>query len=85
MSDTPTDKPQADALGDDQRSWVQVLRARLGFAGPQTLRDTIEGVLKGPDTNAAFSDSERRMLARLLRFGARRRLDGPACRHHRAR
>ncbi|MGE0054302.1 MAG: hemolysin family protein [Hyphomicrobium sp.] len=72
MSDTSNDKSSSDALPDEQRGWIQVLRNKLGLTGPQTLRDTLEGVLKAPDTNAAFSDAERGMLSRLLRFGASR-------------
>lgn len=71
MTDTSPDKT-TDNLADEQRSWIQLLRTKLGLTGPQTLRDTLEGVLKAPDTNAAFSDAERGMLSRLLRFGASR-------------
>jgi len=72
MSDTTQDKPATDSSGDEQRGWMQLLRSKLGLTGPQTLRDTLEGVLKSPDTHAAFTDAERSMLARLLRFGATR-------------
>ncbi len=72
MSDTSSDKSSPDALADEHRGWLQVLRHKLGLTGPQTLRDTLEGVLKAPDTNAAFSDAERGMLSRLLRFGGSR-------------
>lgn len=74
MNDSPADKTQTDPVTDEQRSpgWLQVVRAKLGLQGPQTLRDTIEGVLKAPDTSAAFTDAERGMLGRLLRFGASR-------------
>lgn len=72
MSDTSSDKSSPDALADEHRGWLQVLRHKLGLSGPQTLRDTLEGVLKAPDTNAAFSDAERGMLSRLLRFGGSR-------------
>ena len=71
MTDTSPDKT-TDGLADEQRSWVQLLRTKLGLTGPQTLRDTLEGVLKAPDTNAVFTDAERGMLSRLLRFGASR-------------
>lgn len=71
MSDPSQDKPSQDAL-DEQRSWIHILRSKLGLTGPQTLRDTLEGVLRAPDTNAAFSDAERSMLSRLLRFGTKR-------------
>ena len=72
MSDISSDKSSPDALADEHRGWLQVLRHKLGLSGPQTLRDTLEGVLKAPDTNAAFSDAERGMLSRLLRFGGSR-------------
>lgn len=71
MTETSNEKSASEAT-DEQRSWMQLLRAKLGLTGPQTLRDTLEGVLKAPDTNAAFSDAERGMLARLLRFGTKR-------------
>ncbi|MEQ1715183.1 MAG: hemolysin family protein [Hyphomicrobium sp.] len=72
MSDPSNDKTTAEPLAEEQRGWIQLLRSKLGLTGPQTLRDTLEGVLKSPDTNAAFSDAERGMLSRLLRFGASR-------------
>ncbi len=77
MSDTTSDKSQTDTSAEDLRGqgWMQLLRAKLGLTGPQTLRDTLEGVLKAPDTDAAFSDAERSMMARLLRFGASRVVD----------
>ena len=80
MTDQSNDKSGNDVIPDEQRlggaqGWMQVLRAKLGLAGPPTLRDTLEGVLKTPDTNTAFSDAERGMLSRLLRFGASRVAD----------
>lgn len=72
MSDIPNDKLASEQIPDEQKGWLQLLRSRLGLTGPQTLRDTLEGVLKAPDTNAAFSDAERGMLSRLLRFGVSR-------------
>jgi CBS domain containing-hemolysin-like protein len=72
MSDPSSDKTTTEPLAEEQRGWIQLLRNKLGLTGPQTLRDTLEGVLKSPDTNAAFSDAERGMLSRLLRFGASR-------------
>ena len=49
------------------QSWLQVLRARLGLSGPQTLRDVLEEALK-TDAHAetAFTAAEREMLLRLL-------------------
>ena len=57
--------------------WLNSLRSRFGFAGSQSLRDTIENALKEDDTHSAgaFSAEEREMLARLLRFGASRVVD----------
>ena len=75
MSDNSGDRSGNEGIGEEQRSWMQLLRSKLGLTGPQTLRDTLEGVLKSPDTHAAFSDAERSMLSRLLRFGASRVAD----------
>jgi CBS domain containing-hemolysin-like protein len=61
---------EARALG--AQGWLQVLRLKLGLSGPQTLRDTIDAALKAPDPTATFTDAERKMLERLLRFGASR-------------
>ena len=71
MSDLTNDKASGENL-DEQRSWMHMLRSKLGLSGAQTLRDTLEGVLKSSDTDAAFSDAERGMLSRLLRFGTKR-------------
>ena len=74
MSNDSSVSKQQDA--EPQRSgagWLASLRARLGLAGPQTLRDTLEEALKEADRNGtAFSDAERDMFFRLLRFGALR-------------
>lgn len=80
MTDQSNDKPAADATitaTDEQRlqsaqGWLQAMRAKLGLSGPQTLRDTIEGALKAPDPTATFTEAERKMLERLLRFGTSR-------------
>jgi CBS domain containing-hemolysin-like protein len=54
-------------------SWLSGLRARFGLGGAQTLRDTLEHALKEERSAAqAFSAEERRMLSRLLGFGASR-------------
>jgi CBS domain containing-hemolysin-like protein len=53
--------------------WLSGLRARFGLGGPQTLRDALENALKEERSAAlAFSAEERRMLSRLLGFGANR-------------
>lgn len=54
--------------------WLSSLRARLGLQDTQTLRDTLEDALRG-DADAAisaFSNEEREMLLRMLRFSALR-------------
>jgi CBS domain containing-hemolysin-like protein len=81
MADHPHDKTSHDipvaeeARAPGAHGWLQVLRLKLGLSGPQTLRDTIEGALKAPDPTATFTDAERKMLERLLRFGASRVAD----------
>lgn len=80
MTDQSNEKPATDAtptVTDEQRlqsaqGWLQAMRVKLGLSGPQTLRDTIEGALKAPDPTATFTDAERKMLERLLRFGTSR-------------
>ena len=77
MTDHPNDKVAADASPEEVRAlgaqgWLQVLRLKLGLTGPQSLRGTLEDALKSQDPAAAFSDAERGMLERLLRFGASR-------------
>ncbi|MEQ1653843.1 MAG: hemolysin family protein [Hyphomicrobium sp.] len=61
---------EARALG--AQGWLQVLRIKLGMTGPQTVRDAIAGALKAPDPTATFTEAERKMLERLLRFGSSR-------------
>ena len=77
MIDSTSDKPANDSTSDEQRAhgaqgWLQVLRIKLGLSGQQTLRGTLEDALKAPDPMATFSEAERGMLARLLRFGSSR-------------
>jgi CBS domain containing-hemolysin-like protein len=73
-SESPGSKQQdTEAQRATGTGWLASLRARLGLAGPQTLRDTLEEALKEADRNGtAFSDAERDMFFRLLRFGALR-------------
>lgn len=77
MTDGSSEKATQDAPLEEQRAsaaqgWLQALRTMLGLSGPQTLRDTLEDALKGRESGAAFSEAERSMLARLLRFGVSR-------------
>src|SRR5919108_1813761 len=56
-------------IGSPQR-WLASLRARLGLARGQTLRDTLEVALKTATKTAEdFTAEEREILLRLLRFG----------------
>ncbi len=77
MTDQATDKPSTEAGADDSRGFaalklLQGFLARLGLAAPQNVRDAIEDALKAPESIATISESERKMLERLLRFGASR-------------
>jgi len=72
MTDQTHDKT-ASSSSDESRAhgWLHVLRARLGFAMPQSVRDALEGALRA-DASTSFTEAERKMLERLLRFGASR-------------
>jgi CBS domain containing-hemolysin-like protein len=77
MTDQSNDKIIESASGANSRAqaaygWLHILRLKLGLGGQQTLRDTIEGALKAPDPTATFTEAERKMLERLLRFGSSR-------------
>lgn len=77
MTDTSSDRTPAVPAPEEQRAqgaqgWLQVLRLKLGLTGQQTLRDTLEDALKAPGQTSNFSDAEKNMLERLLRFGASR-------------
>ncbi len=78
MTEHASDKPSPDLIAEDARApgaqgWLSVLRLKLGLAGPQTLRGTIEDALKAPaDPAANFTAAERKMLERLLHFGTSR-------------
>jgi CBS domain containing-hemolysin-like protein len=76
MTDHTHDKSSPGMLSDGSRqsgvqSWLHGLRAKLGFAVPQSVRDALEGALK-TDASTSFTDTERKMLERLLRFGSSR-------------
>jgi CBS domain containing-hemolysin-like protein len=76
MTDHTQEKSTSDVLTEGARSlgaqrWVQVLRTKLGFAVPQSVRDALEGALR-TDVSTSFTDAERKMLERLLRFGSSR-------------
>ncbi|HRK18572.1 MAG TPA: hemolysin family protein [Hyphomicrobiaceae bacterium] len=63
--------PQTKDTGQSQ-NWLQILRRRLGLSSGDNARTAIEDALKAGDGEAAFSDTERDMLQRTLRFGALR-------------
>ncbi|MGL4398010.1 MAG: hemolysin family protein [Hyphomicrobium sp.] len=77
MTDTTQPKSPSEPPIDDQRltgalGWLQLVRAKLGLSGQQTLRDTLEDALRSPDPATTFTEAERSMLTRLLRFGGSR-------------
>lgn len=45
---------------------------KLGLNVPQNVRDALEGALKAQEATDTFTDAERKMLERLLQFGASR-------------
>jgi CBS domain containing-hemolysin-like protein len=64
-SDPPTANPSV--------SWMQALKTRLGFEAAPTLRDTLEdALLAEAKTASVFTEQERGMLLRILRFGGLR-------------
>ncbi|WP_245279889.1 hemolysin family protein [Hyphomicrobium sp. 99] len=76
MTDNTHRKTVSDTLDDDSQplgahGWLQALRAKLGLVVPQNVRDALEGALK-TGTSENFTDAERKMLERLLRFGSSR-------------
>jgi CBS domain containing-hemolysin-like protein len=77
MPNAPSDKSPSDSPADEQKplgaqGWLHVLRLKLGLSPQGSVRETIEGALKAPDPAADFTEAERKMLERLLRFGASR-------------
>jgi CBS domain containing-hemolysin-like protein len=76
MTDNAHEKSHSDTLAEESRTfgahgWLQLLRAKLGLVVPQNVRDALEGALK-TDASTSFTDAERKMLERLLRFGTSR-------------
>jgi CBS domain containing-hemolysin-like protein len=76
MIDNAHTKTVSDTFADDPRTygtlnWLQALGAKLGLVVPPNVRDALEGALKTGSTDH-FTDAERKMLERLLRFGSSR-------------
>lgn len=76
-SEAPTEKRIGPTVAEERpasggQGWMAALRAMLGLSGPQTMRDTLETVLKQEESDGAFTAEERGMLLRLLRFGGSR-------------
>ena len=70
-ADRPSDS--ASTRGADGFSWLGKIWARVGLTEQRNLRDALEGALREEGkADVGFSDEERKMLARLLRFGASR-------------
>ncbi len=77
MTTEPTDKPISPPPPDERagavsQGWMAALRARLGLSGGQTVRDTLESVLREDHRDGAFSAEERSILLRLLEFSGSR-------------
>lgn len=77
MTDTPqgTNDAEADVSAGQENghsNWLQSLRSKLGLAGSPNAREALEGALRSSGSAAEFSDAERIMLERLLRFGVSR-------------
>jgi CBS domain containing-hemolysin-like protein len=71
----PAENGQAgqDASQRGAQSWLAALRARLGLAPQQTLRETLEEAVRSESgSDGTFSSTERDILLRLLRFGGLR-------------
>src|ERR1700752_570519 len=66
-------QPAGPSLGETPpehaQGWLSGLRARLGLPGVQTLRASLENMLKNAGEGEALSAEEREMLLRTLRFG----------------
>ena len=63
----------AAAVANPSVSWMQALKTRLGFEAAPTLRDTLEdALLAEAKTASVFTEQERGMLLRILRFGGLR-------------
>jgi CBS domain containing-hemolysin-like protein len=66
----PAPSSDEDGRSGGAQRWLASLRARLGLASGQTLRDTLEEALKTEArTGDAFTPEERAIFLRLLRFG----------------
>ena len=61
--------PLDETPPEHSQGWLSVLRARLGLPGVQTLRASLENMLKNAGEGEALSAEEREMLLRTLRFG----------------
>jgi CBS domain containing-hemolysin-like protein len=61
--------------GESSVGWLGALRARLGLPGAPSLRATLEDALRRSGDGEAFSQEEREMLLRILRFGGLRVVD----------
>ncbi len=73
-SDPPSPASGGDPLAGGAQSLLNALLSRIGLRSP-SLRELLEADLKGDavaDAATAFSNEEREMLRRLLRFGGSR-------------
>ena len=73
-AETPSPASGGDQISSTRRACSMRLLSRIGLRSP-SLREMLEADLKGDaeaDAAAAFSNEEREMLQRLLRFGGSR-------------
>jgi CBS domain containing-hemolysin-like protein len=65
--------PNDAAPANPSVGWLQALKTRLGFEAAPTLRDRLEdALLAEAKTASVFTEQERGMLLRILRFGGLR-------------
>ena len=65
--------PEPSPARTSPSGWLQALKSRLGFEAAPTLRDTLEdALLAEAKTASVFTEQERGMLLRTLRFGGLR-------------
>jgi CBS domain containing-hemolysin-like protein len=71
---TPPEPPEkSEPAISPSVSWLQALKTRLGFEAAPTLRDRLEDALIAEaKTASVFTEQERGMLLRILRFGGLR-------------
>jgi len=71
--DKHASEPASTTLSFEALGWLNRFWTRVGLTEQRSLRDTLEGALRDDvSEGVGFSAEERKMLGRLLRFGASR-------------